>query len=156
MRLYDNQFGIFREEQPRPKAPKGMRTIERPKPPVHHYSYSNPNSQGALICETRGFPDWYDPETQEFHVAYSDRIAQWDRERGKRACELAGGGDQNWAYCLRRLPEERLKEFAKVALNLDSMPLHVQVIHHYNVSNGYSCPTVGAIVQKPVEDAEVA
>jgi len=125
--------------------------LEKPKPAVSYYHYSNSDSQGALICETDGFPDSV-PVGMEYNCAYSDRIASWDYEKCKKACELAGGGDQVWAYRLPNLTIERLREFAKVALFLPTLPVHIRVIHWYNVSNGYSCPTVEAIYD-PKNDA---
>lgn len=128
-------------------TPEGWCSTSRPKPECHIYSYSNPDSQGALICETKDFPDNYDPEIHEYHAAYSDRIQGWDPERFKRACEIAGGGDQSWSRLIGA-SDSKLKEFAFVALALPKKPEHVRVVHHYNVSNGYSCPTIEAVIKK--------
>lgn len=80
--------------------------------------------------------------------AYSDRIAMWDSVRLQRACEIADSGDQGWAYALPKLRDKKLREFAQVALDLPSLPLHVRVVHHFNVATGYSCPTVEAVIEK--------
>lgn len=168
--------------------------IEQVKPRVSHYSYSNPNSQGALICQTynwptsnshtnnyRYFDDYNDgyfddscalytsykignglknktkplcdqviecevPNGSKICSAYSDRIQSWDADRFKRASEIAGGYCQIWAYKLPGLGDEKLKEFAAVALNLEDKKIWaVRCIHYYNVATGYSCPVIQAI-----------
>ena len=144
-----SDFDIWTGEMlPKTKKPKpipaGCRAIKQPKPRCSYYSYSNPNSQEALICETRGFPH-YVPKGMRFREAYSDRIRGWDSDRYTHACAIAGGGDQSWGSCLPLLSDDQLREFAKAALNLKVTPLHVRVVHWYNVSSGYSCPTVAAI-----------
>lgn len=130
------------------KLKPGHTALRGVNPPCGWYHYSQPRSQNALICKTKGFPLGYDPETEKVVSAYSDRIMQWDGKRFDEACEIAGGGDQGWASRLPNLTDSRLKEFARVALGLDDKPLHVRVVHHFNVSNGYSCPTVEAICHK--------
>ena len=130
------------------KIPAGMKKIDRPKPRTDYYHYSNEASQGALICQTNGFPDYYNPKIEEIHSAYSDRIAQWDYARLERACKIANGGEQAWAYRLPSLSIEKLKEFAKEALGCPVLPKHVRAIHYYNVATGYSCPVIEAICDK--------
>ncbi|MFK5950956.1 MAG: hypothetical protein QM500_19565 [Methylococcales bacterium] len=117
--------------------------LEKPRPKTSFYSYSYPASQGALICETVGFPDKC--LSSEHKIAYSDRICGWDYDRFQKACEIAGTGDQGWSSALPKLNETTLKHFAQVALKLDAEPKHVRVVHHFNMSNGYSCPTVEAV-----------
>ena len=121
------------------------RAIARVKPRTHYYHYSHPESQGALITQTLGFPEQYEPSTHDFHCAYADRIQSWDSARFDNACKLAGTGEQGWAYKLPSMSDEQLREFAKVALNLPAMPEHVRIVHYFNVASGYSCPTVEAI-----------
>lgn len=127
---------------------KWPRQLERPKPPCGYYHYSNDASQGSLICETPGFPGGYDPSTQDYHAAYSDRLSSWDRKRFEKLCEMARGGDQGWGSRLQNMTEDRLREFARVAFDLATPPAHVRVVHYFNVSNGYSCPTIEAICDK--------
>ena len=143
----------LKKEEP---CPPGMRRLERPKPPSGYCHYSNPDSRGSLIVETPDFPPGYRPAKEEYFCTYSYRIAGWDLARFKAACDIAGGGDQTWAYRLPGLPMKALLEFAKVALGLAVQPKHVRVVHHYNVSNGFSCPTVEAIWDKvtPSQGAE--
>lgn len=125
------------------KISAGMNVINQNiKPPTYQYSYSNEDSQGALICGE--LPDFYNPKTQSYSSAYSDRIAGWDYDRFKKACEIAGG-DQVWAYRLPSLSFKKLQEFAKIALNLPVLPEYVRVIHYYNIATGYSCPVVEAV-----------
>jgi len=98
-----------------PPLEPGMTSLNDPveiKPRCEYYHYSNPRSQGALICETSGFPAGFFKDTESY------------------------------------LPEDELKRFAKVALNLPCTPTHVRVVHWYNVATGYSCPTVEAIYPK--------
>ena len=121
------------------------------KPAVSYYHYSNRESQGALICQTEGFPHKM-PAGMEYSSAYSDRIAGWDHDRFTQACEIAEAGEQGWAYKLPTLPVETLRRFAQIALNLPTLPDHVRIVHWYNVSSGYSVPTVEAIYD-PAKDA---
>ena len=148
-RFDSDYFGLrlarFEAELP---IPPGYRRIEPAKPQVSHYSYSNQASQGALIVQAGGF-HWYNPKTEEYIVAYADRICSWDSERFSRACKIAGSGEEAWAYHLPGLTNDKLIEFAKVALNLEKRKvLSMRVVHWYNVASGYSCPTVEAIVAK--------
>jgi hypothetical protein len=128
--------------------PKGMTAISPAKPRTDYYHYTRNDSQGALICQSKGFPRYYDKGKQDYHAAYSDRMMSWDSDRFKQACEIAGGGDGAWAYKLPNLTDDKLKEFAQVALNLPSLPVHVRVVYWFNVATGYSCPTVEAITNK--------
>lgn len=128
------------------KAPAGCVLFDVPKPRSHYNHYSNPASQGALICETLGFPEWFRKDSEQVSSAYSDRIAGWDYARFERACKIAEHGDQGWAQYLPRLSSEKLKEFAAVALDIeDKTVLHVRAVHYFNVSTGYSCPLIIAI-----------
>lgn len=136
---------IVEKRKPAASVSRDVVMLDSPLPMVSHYSYSNRQSQGALICQTHNFPDGYSRTTEHYSSAYSDRIGQWDGDRLKRASAIAGGGDQAWAYRLPSLSDEKLKEFAQVALDLPVVPKHVRVIHYFNVSNGYSCPVVEAI-----------
>lgn len=128
------------------------RKLSRPLPPTFYYHYSNPESQGALVYETKGFPDSYDRETEEIHEAYSDRLQQWDAENFKRLSMLLYGqddfGDQGWSYDLPKLGDDGLREFARVAFKQEHKPKHVRVIHYFNVSNGFNCPVIAAIFDK--------
>lgn len=142
-------------DQPRRSCslPMGFEMIHPARPKTSYYHYSAPESQGALICETKNFPLGYDPLKEDYVSAYSDRIAQWDYARFQSACELVEAGDQAWAYSLPKLRDSKLKEFARVALDLPSPPLHVRVVHYFNVATGYSCPVVSAIVEKRNADS---
>jgi len=134
--------------KPRP-VPAGYRRLSRPDfEHCDYFHYSNPNSQNALITETADFPDCYDPATEDVSEAYSDRMWSWDAKRMEEACKIAGGGDGVWAYQLPQLSNDKLREFAKVALNLPVLPKHVRAVHWFNVATGYSCPTVLAIYAK--------
>lgn len=151
--------------------------ISQVKPRCFNNHYSNSDSQGALICQSknwplkepkqdygRGFKDYFGeyrdekvfnnkyeppkkiPEGAQLVCAYSDRISQWDYARYERANKIAGTGCQGWAQRLPNLDEETLKRFAAVALNLEDKEIWaVRCTHWFNVSNGYSCPTVEAI-----------
>lgn len=132
------------------RIPRFHREITQPKLPTYYYHYSNPASQGALICETKGFPDYYNPRKEDLATAYSDRIRSWSQERFNAACTIAGGGDQIWSRTLPQLSDAKLKAFATVALDLKVKPKHVRVIHYFNVSNGYSCSLIVALLDKPI------
>lgn len=142
LKVYKNR----ETKKPKPAiVPEGHTPLARPHPLTYSYHYSNQDSQYALICETQDFPDSFNPETEKHFCAYSDRMAQWDRERFKEVCEMIGTGDQEWAQRLRTFNDSCLKEIAKVALDLPVLPKHARFVHHFNVSNGHSCPTIEAI-----------
>ena len=121
--------------------------LDKPKPKTWYNHYSNPVSQGALLHETAGFPNKYNNDTHECWSAYSDRIMEWNYENYQKACKLLGGGMSN-PNTYKELKDQKLREFAKIALKLPTIPEHVRIIHYYNVSNGYSCPVILAIYPK--------
>jgi len=153
-------------------------------PESHYCHYSNPQSQGSLIRESKDWPKekncgkqkeftnpWgeyavykgrssfrfgeksYSAEVTDGAKqasAYSDRISSWDYKRYQAANEIAGTGCQGWSRNLKNLSEKEFLCFAAVALNLeDKKILAARAIHHYNVGNGYSCPTIEAIYLEP-------
>lgn len=121
--FYNNNDTWVRCPYVRPKLKRGMTPLSLEiKPRCDYYHYSNPESQGALICETKGFPAGFFPDTEKHSAAYADRIGEWDHKRLRAASEIAGTGEQGWSYALPLLPEPELKEFAKVALNLSCTP----------------------------------
>jgi hypothetical protein len=150
--------GLLRKEQSPEfeRLAPGMTRIECPKPRCMWYGYNHPESQGAFICATPAFPPGYFKDQEIYDAAYSDRIHGWDSDRFNRACQLAGGGDQVWSSRLPSLSPDALRRFAMEAMNTPVMPKHVRVVHRYNVSNGYSCPTIEVIYDKlaitPKED----
>jgi hypothetical protein len=86
------------------------------------------------------------PDNTKIACAYSDRISQWDYARYEAANKIAGTGCQGWAQALPKLSEEEFLHFAAVALNLEDKKIFAaRAVHHFNVSNGYSCPTIEAI-----------
>lgn len=127
-----------------------MKSISPAMPPVSWYHYSQRNSQGALLTQTDCFPDCYDDTTERFVNAYSDRIRGWDSERFKKACELVHptGDEMAWPSGLPQLSDDKLREFAQVALDLDKIPKHVRVIYYFNESNGYDTPLIEAVVEQ--------
>jgi hypothetical protein len=122
--------------------------LPKPKPQVMYYHYSNSASQGALICQTRGFQGEYDDAKFQWAAVYSDRLCQRDSARYDKTCKIAGGGDQLWGSLLPLLNDKKLREFAKEALNLSVLPRHVRVVHHFDVSNGNSYPNIEATYEK--------
>ena len=145
--IFDYEDGDYQPEPVKVKVPNGCVKTTEPKPPTYSYHYNNPESQGALMAETDNFPGYYNPKKESIHTAYSDRLASWDYNNFKKLCAFAGTGDQGW-HVLQSFSDDRLKEFAQIAFKLDKLPKHVQIIHYYNVSNGYSCPVVVAITDK--------
>lgn len=41
-----------------------IRKLSPAKPKTFNYHYSNPSSQGALVCQTKGFPEEHDDEKE--------------------------------------------------------------------------------------------
>lgn len=132
------------------KIPKGANRLEV-KPQTYYYHYSNPDSQGALIGETSGFPDFYFPSETIVHSAYSDRLRSWDSKRYDKACKLFGSYEQGWAQRFESVDTLTLKKFAKILFKMKSLPYAVRLVHYYNVSSGYSCPVVIALEHKKKE-----
>ena len=118
------------------------------KPPTQYYHYSNEHSQNALITQTRGYPSKREQAQYIDHSAYSDRLAGWDYDHFKQLCKMIGGGDQAWAYKLQGLKDPELLKIAQFAFNLPELPAHARFIHCFNVSSGYSCPVIVALVKK--------
>ena len=111
----------------------------------YYYHYSNPKSQNALI-RGRDFPDYYIKGKENYSVAYSDRICGWDYEHYNRVIKKFGvSGEQAWGQNLQRLSEEDFKAFCGEMLKIEKPIKHARAIHWYNVSNGYSCPTLEVI-----------
>lgn len=151
MRAYLNLNGDVVYRNPYrsvPEIPAGARALDRPEYDYcHYYHYSNPESQNALICQTADFPDYVEPHQEHSH-AYSDRLRSWDSKHYSAICEMAGTGEQGWQQTLPRKSDAMLCVFAQFALKLPVLPLHVRIVHWYNVSTGYSCPTIEAIYDK--------
>ena len=115
------------------------------KPTTDYYHYSNAASQGALIRQTSEWPGGYFAGSEMYSSAYSDRM---DPKHYEKACAIVGTGDQGWSHNLRFKTDAQLMEFAKAALGLKVLPTHVRCVHWYNVSSGFSVPTVEAIYPK--------
>tara|TARA_B100002049_G_C16084874_1_gene378881 strand:- start:66 stop:548 length:483 start_codon:yes stop_codon:yes gene_type:complete len=128
------------------------RELTEPKPRCNYYHYSNQNSQGALICQTKGFPGWFDESIDNISSVYSDRLRGWSDGRSEAVDKIIGIGDQGWATKLPLLGDDKLKEIAQVAFELQEQPTHVQVIHYYNDASGYSCPVIIAIYPKTEQE----
>lgn len=141
-------YPTCRNFRPKVKVPLGAKEFDQIKPQTDYYHYSNPDSQGALIGETYGFPDFYFPSRQTVHYAYSDRLRGWDTLTFDKACKLIGGYEQIWAYKFNLALDETKMEFARILFNLDKPPVAVRMVHYYNVSSGYSCPVVIAVEDK--------
>ena len=119
---------------------RGLRALTIPKPSVCNYSYSNPESQGALMNEVN-FPNSFDPETTECWDIYTDRV---DYGRYREACK-------HLTHRLEHTSRESLIPFAKTLMDIPVDPFAVRVIHHYNVATGCSCPYIIALWEKPVK-----
>lgn len=100
------------------RMPRGYQELANDyiKPPCHHYSHSNPESQGALIA-WYGELRWYNPKTHEAHSVYSDRLAQGQPEIFKRVCDIAGTGPDAWAFRVNR-NDRKLAAMCKAAFEL--------------------------------------
>jgi len=117
------------------------------KPKVDYYHYSNSNSQGALLRQTAAFPRHVDTEYFEIFDAYTDRLAQWDYDLYRKACDDMG--------CrLAQATDEQLKKFCQTVFKKDYLPEHVRVVYYYNVSSGYDCPRIDAIFRREQAKAE--
>lgn len=129
--------------------------LGRPLPPTYFRSYSHPESQNTLVRQTKDFPDQYDTTTEQCYCNWSDHICRQRPEAVREISKLLYGddqhGDQGWAHDVGNLSEEDFLKFAQIALNLPVLPKHVRVVYHFNVSNGFNCPTVEAIFAKENE-----
>ena len=130
------------------KIPRGATAVMECQPPTHSYHYNYPESQGALMAQTSNWVGFYWPAKQELHCAYSDRLQSWDGKRYARLCKQMGTGEQGWARVLQGMSDEDMRKAAQIAFDLPTLPDQVRFVHHYNVSSGYSCPTIEAICAK--------
>jgi len=119
-----------------------MHLFNVPKPKSFYNHYSNPQSQGALLCETMDFPKSFNDETQEVFDAYTDRMQEWDYKNYQKAIKIFNGNS------MQNANDDQLKDYAHIALKTPVRPDHVRIVHYFNVSNGYSCPLVIAIFPK--------
>jgi len=157
-RKYDDDLYIVENTGLEYKYPSPMPVhgsiLNVPKPSGVYYHYSNEDSQGALIRQTEGFPGWFDASVDNVNSVYSDRL---NSERATRTNNIIGGQDCVWSCRLKHAGDLKLKQAAQAALGLVELPTHVQVIHYFNVSTGYSCPVIAAIYPKTEkEKAEFA
>jgi len=123
-------------------------TFEEPKPRTYYYHYSRPESQGALITQTHGFPKTIDGNKYYLHDVYQDRISEWYPNGWEKASEML---NTSMPYALPNLSDDDLKEFAKRLFELNTIPIHVRVIYYYNVATGYDCSFIMAISKKDGE-----
>lgn len=133
---------------------KGLQVIHVPNPPVYTYHYLNGRSQGALLCQTSGFPIGYDPESEVLSGAYSDRLVGWLSDEERQSLQEMARGSVAWPSTLPEMSDDDLREFARVALRLNARPKHVRVIYHYNVAAKHGTPVVQAICNREDEIPE--
>lgn len=124
-----------------------MRNFTPPKPPVGYYHYSNPSCQGALLRETKSFPNAIDNDAKVAD-GYYDRIQGWHPKGYKAATELFK--DQWYITALKSITDDELREYAQVMFELDWLPDHVRIIYYYNVATGYDCPYIIAVKGKGI------
>ena len=119
-------------------------TFSMPEPKTFYYHYSNKNSQGALMNETTSFPKSFDDKIHDCYDAYTDRLMEWDYNNYQKACKVLNSDNTS----LQNASDEKLVEFAHIALKTPIKPEHVRVIHYFNVSTGFSCPLIVAVFKK--------
>lgn len=144
---YGNDCSYWQTLPPKKtKIPANGVKISRPDYyDCYYYHYSNPKSQNALI-RGRDFPDFYIQGKENYSVAYSDRICGWDWKHYNEIIKKFGvSGEQAWGQNLQKLSEKEFKAFCGEMLKIEKPIKHARAIHWYNVSNGYSCPTLEVI-----------
>jgi len=127
------------------------------KPQVGYYHYSNPDSQGALLTQTRNWPVSYakDPtavihrhisgltfEPEQIAVkvpdglqvsdAYIDRMRDWNSAKF----------DAAWTQWLWKSPLNSANDEALIGFctaYFDKKVVAVRIVYYFNVSSGYSC-----------------
>lgn len=128
-------------------VPFGATRLMDVKPPSHYNHYSNPNSNGALIIEA-GRGDYYFKNKEEVCSGYSDRFQMWNAEHYSELCKKIGTGEQAWARALLNHSEESLLNIGQFAFKKNKNPIYVRFVHWYDVSSGFSCPSIEAIFEK--------
>ena len=117
--------------------------LRKPKPPTFRYNYNNPASKGALVCETKNFPSEVDPKN--YLSVYVDRLARNEELYHQLSHEFMDGkGNQGWTQKFLTMSDEQLKQFAKIAFQLEQQPQHVRVVFDYSIS-GSDCPCIEMI-----------
>lgn len=123
--------------------------ITFPKMTPYHGSlhYTNPDSQGKLIKETKNFPLKL-PRDCKVYDAYSDRMMHWDQEKWREACSVFVG-KSGLTHSIQNHPDETLIEFASIYTGKEVVA--VRWLFHFNVASGYDCPCMIAIYKKESE-----
>lgn len=156
MRISRDVWGNIYEEHEYPKKLRELKSYEQKTPQPDrlecgYYHYSNRDSQGALLRDTRNFPDIID--TRKYKIladGYFDRIQSWHPEGYKKAFELIKG---NWYINqLQTLSDDMIKQFAQILFELEDKPEHVRIIYYYNVATGYDCPYIVTISKVKSEE----
>ena len=142
-----------------------MKTIDPVKPAFWHRSYSNPDSQGTLITQTRNWPRGECTEERAFYSftgieaetvrvdakpcrvpggldisgAYVDRMQMWDRKKWEKCVEyLPKNCGLNSA--LETATDEALLAMANTYF--DDEVVAVRWVYYFNVATGYDCQAV--------------
>lgn len=130
--------------------------IENVKPRHWYQHYSQPESQGTLIKQTKNWPipkyetiychsneywrGWHNkiedktevPQGLKIDSAYTDRMYSWNSEK-LRECEkiLSNGLDS---------PDDELIRFVSEYFGVECVA--VRTVFYFNVSSGYPCPRI--------------
>lgn len=150
-----NDWGYYMEEKslwPTEPSP-GMTLLHEVKSLLYgQQSHRNKDSQGTMITQTSNFPYEYDEITHEVWATHSDTCQMWDSDNYKKACEFIGDGEQHWKRAVLGKSDKILLKFAHLVLKTPTVPEHVRFIYWFNVSNGFDCPVIEAIIKKVEEN----
>ena len=141
---YDGTFLIDETGRYRAKVSNNKDDFGEFKPPCGYYHYSNPQCQGALICQTANFPH-KQKSNFEIHDGYTDRIQGWHPKGTDEAYKFLEG---NIPYTLPTKSDEAKLEFCRLLFELKVKPIHMRAIYYYNLATGYDCPYIIAISEK--------
>lgn len=128
------------------QLPSTAHVMTPPKPRCDYLHHTRPESQGALITETKDFPGWYDTATEVCLPVYTDSLLGTEVE--EKLTHLIGGGEGGWCYKLHKFDDYKLKKIARIALERNTNPKHVQFIYNFNVSEGWNIVLIVAIYDK--------
>ena len=104
----------------------------------------NTSPYKTQVCQTENFPNRDQFHNYEYH---SGRFRKdlYDKEYFDNFFT----GIQGWQQHFKTfMTDERLKEIAKFAFKLETVPDHVQCVYRFDINVGYNCPDIIALVRK--------
>ena len=120
--------------------------IESVKPRHWYQHYSQKDSQGTLIRQTKEWPNGCIlhkvevPENLQIDSAYIDRMYDWNRDK----MELVTKHLSKWMDS----PDDELIKFVSKYFDVECVA--VRTVFYFDVSSGHPCPRVDFLYKKSI------